>query len=65
MYHPSNNIIMLRKKGEITMKKITERTYRSEKQFNKAYKKLAKKGFKVLRNFEEDGKYIVEYQTRD
>ncbi|MCT8975604.1 hypothetical protein N4T77_03220 [Clostridium sp. CX1] len=47
------------------MKKITERTYRSEKQFNKAYKKLAKKGFKVLRNFEEDGKYIVEYQTRD
>lgn len=46
------------------MKKLTERTYNSEKQFNKVSKKLAKKGFKVLKATEEDGRYIVEYQTR-
>lgn len=46
------------------MKKLTERTYESEKQFNKASKKLGKKGFKVLNTTIEDGRYVVEYQTR-
>lgn len=46
------------------MKKITERTYRDEKQFIKASRKLAKQGFKVLNVSQENGKYIVEYQTR-
>ncbi|KZL92547.1 hypothetical protein [Clostridium magnum] len=46
------------------MKKFTERTYESEKQFNKASKKLGKKGFKVLKTTIDDGKYVVEYQTR-
>lgn len=46
------------------MKKFTKRTYESEKQFNKASKKLEKKGFKVLNNTISNGKYVVEYQTR-
>lgn len=46
------------------MRKSTERTYGDRKQFNKASRKLAKKGFKVLNVSEEDGKYLVEYQTR-
>ncbi len=46
------------------MKKFTQRTYSDRKQFIKASKKLAKKGFKVLNVCEEDGKYAVEYQTR-
>ncbi|EFG88831.1 hypothetical protein [Clostridium carboxidivorans] len=46
------------------MKKFTKRTYESEKQFNKASKKLEKKGFKVSSSTVNNGKYIVEYQTR-
>lgn len=46
------------------MKKLTERTYVSKNQFKKASKKLAKKGFKVLNSTEEDGKFVVQYQTR-
>lgn len=46
------------------MKKLTERSYENEKQFKKASKKLAKKGFKVLNVTEKYGKYLVEYQTR-
>jgi hypothetical protein len=51
-------------KERITMKKFTERTYESEKQFNKVSRKLAKKGFKVLKTTIEDGQYLVEYQTK-
>jgi hypothetical protein len=46
------------------MKKLTQRTYKDEKQFTKASRKLGKKGFKVLNVSEENGKLIVEYQTR-
>lgn len=46
------------------MKKFTERTYRDKKQFTKASQKLAKTGFKVLNVTEENGKFLVEYQTR-
>ncbi|NMM65024.1 hypothetical protein HBE96_20750 [Clostridium sp. P21] len=46
------------------MKKFTKRTYESEKKFKKALKKLAKKGFKVLNTIVDNGKYVVDYQTR-
>lgn len=46
------------------MKKFTERTYESEKQFKKSARKLEKKGFKVLKTTVDNGKYVVEYQTR-
>ena len=46
------------------MKKFTERTYRDRKQFTKASQKLGKNGFKVLNVSEENGRFVVEYQTR-
>lgn len=52
------------KKEWLTVRRFTERTYESEKQFNKASKKLSKIGFKVLKTSVVSGKYVVEYQTK-